>query len=168
MVPPRTGAGKIWCLRSVFWIGVCDILNPNLSSSPSILPYPQRGFSFARRRIRLSSSWLISGLPLLFLRSYVHFRRTSSRCQRRTVSGWKIRMMLRNLDVVCTFISFNLTTRTLRIILSTWSGLTIWSCFRWRILNFKTSTEPNSQSPTRKTAAPTSRHPQLIVEYYVP
>jgi hypothetical protein len=63
---------------------------PNLRSSPWILSYPQLSFSFAICTISASTSAVILGLPGFPFRLYVHLRRTSSRCQRSTVSGLKI------------------------------------------------------------------------------
>ena len=52
----RTGAGTVLWRLSTLRIAVREAPYPNFKSSPSILPYPHRGFSRARRSIKRSSS----------------------------------------------------------------------------------------------------------------
>jgi hypothetical protein len=59
---------------------------PSLRSSPWIRTQPQRGFSRARRKTSSRRSLSSGGRPAR-RRRYVHFLRTSSRCQRKSVCG---------------------------------------------------------------------------------
>jgi hypothetical protein len=88
----RSNAGVIRCRLRILCTDVALNLWPSLSSSLWILSYPRRGFSFASRKIKVSSSDDIVGLPGFAFRLKVHSRRTNSRCHRRTVSSLKINM----------------------------------------------------------------------------
>jgi hypothetical protein len=65
---------------------VADARIPSFPSSPLIRRYPHRGFSLAITRISLQTSGSIAGRPGRRC-GLVHFRATSDRCQRRSVSG---------------------------------------------------------------------------------
>ena len=65
---------------------VTDARIPSFPSSPLILRYPHRGFSLAIGRISLQTCGSIAGRPGRRC-GLVHFRATSDRCQRRSVSG---------------------------------------------------------------------------------
>ncbi len=93
--PARTGAGTMSFSFGILPIVMGLSLLPNLISSPLILPYPQR-FSRARRMTQALISTLIGCRPTLLFFGWVHLRLTSCRCQLKTVSGWKIRIRLRN------------------------------------------------------------------------
>jgi hypothetical protein len=84
--PVRRGAGPSRCRRRSVRIVVAPTQIPSLRSSPWIRTQPQRGFSRANRNTSSCSSGSSDGLPA-GRRRYVHFRRTSSRCQRRSVCG---------------------------------------------------------------------------------
>ena len=62
---------------------------------PWIFRYLQSPFSRANRTTRCSVSRWVRGRPPVFVGCRVHLRRTSSRCQRNTVSGWTIRIASR-------------------------------------------------------------------------
>jgi hypothetical protein len=66
---------------------VAETQMPSLASSPRILMHPHLGFSLPIRRMRSRTWSVIGGLPPLDPRRKVHFLRTSSRCQRRSVWG---------------------------------------------------------------------------------
>ena len=71
--------------RSVL-IVVAPTRIPSLRNSPWIRTQPQRGFSRANRSTSSRSSGSSGGRPA-GRRRYVHFRRTNSRCQRKSVCG---------------------------------------------------------------------------------
>ena len=91
--PSRRGAGPSPFARSSVRILVAETLMPSLASSPRILMQPHRGFSRPIRRMSCRTASGIAGLPPAELRRKVHFRRTSSRCHRRSVFG-----LIRNED----------------------------------------------------------------------
>lgn len=68
-------------------IVVAETRTCSLASSPRIRWYPHLGFSRARRRVSSAVSRCRPGRPAFALFRKVHFRRTSSRCQRSNVSG---------------------------------------------------------------------------------
>jgi len=84
--PLRSGAGAtpapIRTLRTV----VAEIATPTPLSSPTILRYPQRGFSLARRTINATTDGSSAGRPGRRC-AYDHRRATSRRCQPSNVSG---------------------------------------------------------------------------------
>ena len=84
--PSRRGAGWIPARRRIVLIVVAPTLWPSPCSSPFILQTPQRGLSFAIEVIKATSSGARGGRPV-FSCLKVHLRLTSSRCQRRRVSG---------------------------------------------------------------------------------
>lgn len=85
--PDRRGAGpRPWRRRSVR-MAVAETLTPSLASSPLIRRHPHRGFSRPILRMRSRTSGAIGGRPPVDPWRYVHFLRTSSRCQRRSVCG---------------------------------------------------------------------------------
>jgi len=86
--PDRRGAGPSPFARSRVRILVAETLMPSLASSPRIRMHPHRGFSLPIRRMRSRTSSGIGGLPPADLPRKVHFLRTRSRCQRRSV--WEL------------------------------------------------------------------------------
>jgi len=65
---------------------VAETATPRPFSSPTILRYPQRGFSLANRRIKAPTDESSGGRPGPVL-AYVQRRATSRRCQPNNVSG---------------------------------------------------------------------------------
>jgi len=65
---------------------VAETATPRPFSSPTILRYPQRGFSLANRRIKAPTDESSGDRPGPVL-AYVQRRATSRRCQPNNVSG---------------------------------------------------------------------------------
>ncbi len=84
---PRRGAGPSPLARRSVRILVAETLTPSLASSLRILRLPHLGFSLPIRRMSSRTSSLIGGLPPTEVRRKLHFLRTSSQCQRRSVCG---------------------------------------------------------------------------------
>ena len=139
--PLRTGAGRRLCRKRILRIVDWETEKSNLINSPWILPYPQRGFSWARQRMSFLFSLEREGLPPIPLIENVHFRRTKSRCQRKIVSGWKIRMRSRKWLVDLREKCFSLTTRTAKVIFSMRVGLIGCLSLRCKIANWWRSTK---------------------------
>jgi hypothetical protein len=86
--PSRRGAGPRPFARRSVLILVAETLMPSLASSPRIRIHPHLGFSLPICRMRSRTSPEIGGLPPVDFRRKVHFFRTSSRYQRRSV--WEL------------------------------------------------------------------------------
>ena len=86
--PDRRGAGSIPALLRISHTVEAAIFTPRPASSPWILRYPHAGFSRASRRTRALTFRRVAGRPVLpRMDRAAQRRRTTSRCQRRIVSG---------------------------------------------------------------------------------
>ena len=78
---------------------------------------------------------VVGGRPTLFFLAYVHFRLTSCRCQPKTVSGWKMRIRLRNCFTGRLLCCFKLADSTAKVSFSARLGLIGLSSYRCRMFN---------------------------------
>jgi hypothetical protein len=84
----RRGAGSIPAFLRISHTVEAAIFTPRPASSPWILRYPHAGFSRASRRTRALTFRRVAGRPVLpRMDLAAQRRRTTSRCQRRIVSG---------------------------------------------------------------------------------
>ena len=84
----RSGAGSMPLALRISHTVDAATLTPRPASSPWILRYPHSGFSLASRRTSALTFRRVAGRPVLpRLDLAAQRRRTTSRCQRRIVSG---------------------------------------------------------------------------------
>jgi hypothetical protein len=150
--PTRRGAGPRPLARSSVRIFVAETLMPSLASSPRIRMHPHLGFFLPNRRMSSRTSAAIGGLPPTDPRLKLHFRRTRSRCHRRSVWGLTRNDDQRPRGRALLNAVMNSRSRRRRRGMPTWRLRTIsW----WRSTTSSTS---RSRSPEEPTTSRTRRH----------